>query len=230
MNALVHQLFARLEHAGLSVALVLPNGQCLEQRVDLTSHAPQPGSVHVQFADWRSMARMAAGQVGAVAQDYVEGRVQLQGSMREIAHVAAALLQSNPAHVAAALLQSNPAQSDVGHVWWSHIWRRTVALAAHTKGRDAKQIQFHYDVSDEFYALWLDAQRVYSCAYFEKPEMSLAQAQQAKLDHICRKLMLQPGERLLDIGAGWGALLLWQPNITVCRPRALRFLKTSTHM
>jgi cyclopropane-fatty-acyl-phospholipid synthase len=70
-------------------------------------------------------------------------------------------------------------------------------------------VQFHYDVSDAFYALWLDPRRVYSCAYYRDETMTLAQAQDAKLDHICRKLMLQPGERFLDIGAGWGALLLW---------------------
>ena len=74
---------------------------------------------------------------------------------------------------------------------------------------DAQQVQFHYDLSDDFYALWLDPRRVYSCAYFRDPTMTLARAQEAKLDLICRKLRLQPGERFLDIGAGWGALLLW---------------------
>ena len=75
--------------------------------------------------------------------------------------------------------------------------------------KDAEQVQFHYDVSDDFYALWLDPRRVYSCAYFRTPELSLAEAQEAKLDHICRKLLLQPGQRFLDIGSGWGGLLLW---------------------
>jgi cyclopropane-fatty-acyl-phospholipid synthase len=80
---------------------------------------------------------------------------------------------------------------------------------SHSLRKDAAQIEFHYDVSDDFYALWLDPRRVYSCAYFRTPELTLAQAQEAKLDHICRKLMLQPGERYLDIGSGWGGLLLW---------------------
>jgi cyclopropane-fatty-acyl-phospholipid synthase len=64
-------------------------------------------------------------------------------------------------------------------------------------------------VSNDFYGLWLDAERVYSCAYFESPDQSLHEAQRNKLDHICRKLRLQPGERLLDIGCGWGALVCW---------------------
>jgi len=70
-------------------------------------------------------------------------------------------------------------------------------------------IAFHYDVSNEFYRLWLDERMVYSCAYFETPEQSLELAQRNKLDHICRKLRLRPGDSLLDIGCGWGALVCW---------------------
>ena len=95
------------------------------------------------------------------------------------------------------------------HGWWSRLQRRAKSRGSHSLGKDAEQIEFHYDVSDDFYALWLDPRRVYSCAYFRDAGMTLAQAQEAKLDHICRKLMLQPGERFLDIGSGWGALLLW---------------------
>ena len=75
-------------------------------------------------------------------------------------------------------------------------------------GRDEKAfIQFHYDVSNDFYALFLDPEMQYSCAYFTDWNNSLAQAQHDKLDMICRKLRLQPGERFLDIGCGWGGLL-----------------------
>jgi len=78
----------------------------------------------------------------------------------------------------------------------------------HTKKRDAEAIRYHYDVSNDFYALWLDRRMVYSCAYFRTGEESIDVAQEQKLDHICRKLMLKPGERFLDIGCGWGALVM----------------------
>jgi cyclopropane-fatty-acyl-phospholipid synthase len=78
----------------------------------------------------------------------------------------------------------------------------------HTKKADSAAIRYHYDVSNDFYALWLDRRMVYSCAYFRTGEESIDQAQEQKLDHICRKLMLKPGERFLDIGCGWGGLAM----------------------
>lgn len=72
-----------------------------------------------------------------------------------------------------------------------------------------ESIAYHYDVSNEFYRLWLDPEMVYSCAYFKDFNQSLADAQTDKLDYICRKLRLQPGQKLLDIGCGWGALAIW---------------------
>ena len=88
--------------------------------------------------------------------------------------------------------------------------RRAARLngAKNSPDRDRKAIRFHYDISNDFYALWLDPRMVYSCAYFENPDTSLEQAQLRKLDLICRKLDLRPGERLLDIGSGWGGLLI----------------------
>jgi len=79
----------------------------------------------------------------------------------------------------------------------------------HSRSSDRQAIAFHYDASNRFYRLWLDAQMVYSCGYFETPDDPIDQAQAGKLDLICRKLRLAPGERFLDIGCGWGALVCW---------------------
>jgi cyclopropane-fatty-acyl-phospholipid synthase len=80
---------------------------------------------------------------------------------------------------------------------------------AHTRSRDRDAIAHHYDVSNAFYRLWLDERMVYSCAYFPDGDETLDAAQEAKLDLICRKLALAPGDRLLDIGCGWGALVIF---------------------
>lgn len=78
----------------------------------------------------------------------------------------------------------------------------------HSRERDRQAIHYHYDLPTEFYSLWLDPEMVYSCAYFSNPDEDLESAQIRKLDYICRKLRLRPEDRLLDIGCGWGALIL----------------------
>jgi cyclopropane-fatty-acyl-phospholipid synthase len=78
----------------------------------------------------------------------------------------------------------------------------------HTKGRDAAAVRHHYDVANDFFALFLDDSMTYSCALFEEGTDTLEEAQQAKLELICRKLELEPGQRMLDIGCGWGSLAI----------------------
>ncbi|MES2941067.1 MAG: class I SAM-dependent methyltransferase [Pseudomonadota bacterium] len=186
MEPLLKKIEAQLAGLPVTVALQLPGGQ----RV-----GPADAGVRLGFGDWSSLATLAAGQIGRVAEDYVERRVSIEGSMRDLMAAAAGLLPGSPV------------ASDTS--WWTQMLRRAKSLTSHSQHKDAEQIQFHYDVSDDFYALWLDPRRVYSCAYYKDPAMPLAEAQEAKLDHICRKLMLKAGERFLDIGAGWGGLLLW---------------------
>ena len=186
---LVSDMALRPPQLPSDIALQLPHGQLL---------GAANARVKLSFSNWSSIARLKAGQIGALAEDYVEGTLQLEGAMRDVMRAVTKLLQGNPV--------------ESGTSKWPGWLRRLKSLTAHTPAKDAAQVQFHYDVSDAFYALWLDPRRVYSCAYyrdFADPPMTLARAQEAKLDHICRKLMLQPGERFLDIGAGWGALLLW---------------------
>jgi cyclopropane-fatty-acyl-phospholipid synthase len=85
---------------------------------------------------------------------------------------------------------------------------------AHVRGRrsslerDRQAIAYHYELPAEFYALWLDRTMAYSCAVFESPDEDLDTAQRRKLDYVCRKLRLRPGERLLDVGCGWGGLII----------------------
>jgi cyclopropane-fatty-acyl-phospholipid synthase len=80
--------------------------------------------------------------------------------------------------------------------------------ALHSLSRDREAVRYHYDISNDFYALWLDRRMVYSTAYFTDPKEDLDTAQERKLDYICRKLRLRRGDRLLDIGCGWGGLVI----------------------
>jgi cyclopropane-fatty-acyl-phospholipid synthase len=78
----------------------------------------------------------------------------------------------------------------------------------HSKRRDRRAVTYHYNLSNDFYSLWLDRNMTYSCAYFRSGAEDIDQAQIQKLDYICRKLRLRAGERLLDVGCGWGGLIL----------------------
>lgn len=152
-----------------------------------------------EIRDKQALLHLLQGAIGRLAEDYVEGRLEIDGDMHDLMAIAPALLGHDPTLDTHGWLLGRVNRAR--RALWEHTH--------HTRAMDAAQVQHHYDISDDFYALWLDPLRVYSCAYFSTPGMSLAQAQQAKLDHICRKLMLRSGETFLDVGAGWGGLLLW---------------------
>lgn len=78
----------------------------------------------------------------------------------------------------------------------------------HSLERDRDVIGYHYDLSNDFFGLWLDQELLYTCAYFTDVDQDLETAQRQKIDYVCRKLRLKPGERMLDIGCGWGALVM----------------------
>jgi cyclopropane-fatty-acyl-phospholipid synthase len=177
-------LDARLAQLPRALALKWPGGAV----------GPAAPAVVLTLRDRSLLRHLVQGRIGNLADAYVNGDLDIEGEMPDVMAVAGALV-------------GDPRQSSAHAApRWLARWR---SRWLHSRARDAQQVRFHYDVSDDFYALWLDPLRVYSCAYFADPAMGLAQAQQAKLDLVCRKLQLAPGQRFLDIGAGWGGLLLW---------------------
>ena len=171
----------RLKRAQAPVNLRLWDGQLIQ--------AQQAAPVTVTIKSPQALTQLASPSLGKLAKSYVEGEIDLDGDMRDV-------LRAGEQFVAANHQVYSPRRDRWR--WWRH-----------SRVADRRNIQHHYDVGNDFYALWLDRNRVYSCAYFKTPEDSLDIAQEQKLDHICRKLMLKPGERLLDIGCGWGGLILW---------------------
>ena len=136
-----------------------------------------------------ALRALAVPTLGGLARAYVEDELDIDGNLRDVLAVGEQLCEATAAA--------------------DERGRGMFAWLRHTLPSDRKNIGFHYDVSNDFFALWLDSKRVYSCAYYQRPDDSLETAQEQKLDLICRKLMLAPGEQLLDIGCGWGGLIFW---------------------
>jgi cyclopropane-fatty-acyl-phospholipid synthase len=149
----------------------------------------------------------------SIVESYIAGDVDIDGSMEAASMLSWAIGDRLRSPLAVArlvrMVLGLPGQSDDDLAAIRFPEHARKLGPRHTPVRDAAAIHYHYDVGNEFYKLWLDRRMVYSCAYFRSAEDSLDVAQEAKLDLICRKLRLKPGERLLDIGCGWGGLIVY---------------------
>ena len=159
-------------------------------QVDLSSdHQPR---VKIRVPNPGGLRYLLAPSLGNLGEAYVEGALEIEGRAADMIQVGSALAETT----------GKPART-------SRVASAALRLVSpHTREKDAEAIRYHYDVSNEFYSLFLDPAMVYSCAYFENGDEDLATAQQKKIDHILTKIGVQPGQTLLDIGCGWGALVI----------------------
>ncbi len=164
---------------GAPLRIVLPD----ESRLELGD----PARVTLRIQDRSLLPELVAPTFESLGEAYIDGRLDIEGDLLEVLPISERMVEAGGASAAQRAVQA---------------WRR------HRRVDDRSAIGHHYDVGNEFYRLWLDERMVYSCAYFRTGRESIDEAQVAKLDHICRKLRLAQGERLLDVGCGWGALVL----------------------
>ena len=168
--------------ANVPARLVLWDGQ----QHDFGQFAAPQVTLHVKSAT--ALPYLLEPSLDNLGEAYVKGKIDIDGRLADIINISYSLARST--------------------VTSASKLARARRYFTHSKSTDRKAIQYHYDVSNEFYKLWLDENMVYSCAYFEHGDEDLATAQIKKIDHILTKIQLQPGQRLLDIGCGWGALVL----------------------
>jgi len=167
--------------AALPLRLQLWNGRHFDfstQTPEVTIHVPKPSALTY-------LLNPSLDNLGSA---YVEGKLEVEGHLRAIFDVGNKL-------------------AELGFRQGSRLGQ-LFTPRPHTRKQDSQAIEYHYDVSNEFYQAFLDPSMVYSCAYFADGDEDLATAQQKKIDHILTKIDLRPGQTLLDIGCGWGALVI----------------------
>lgn len=178
-------LRTRLQGETLPVRLIFWDGHHFDfaasPKVTLIFHSNEP------------LRALLKGDIQRVGDAYVNGAISVDGSIEDVLAVGLSLAER------------------LGRLGTFRTIARLAELVPRRRSAqtDAANVQYHYDVGDDFYRLWLDELMIYSCAYFKTGAEDLHTAQKQKLDHLCRKLMLMPGDRLLDVGCGWGGLLIW---------------------
>jgi len=167
----------------IPLRLELWNGQ----QYDLGHDAPQ---VTIRVPGVTALSYLLKPTLDNLGTAYVEGKLEVKGKLNAIVSIANALAEAG---------LSSSGEGKIA---------RFKRHFKHTKEADSEAIRYHYDVSNEFYQEWLDPNMVYSCGYFENGDEDLTTAQIKKIDHILTKIRVQPGNTLLDIGCGWGALVI----------------------
>ena len=142
VSPLLSVVESKLQVLPVSVQLVMPDGAVA---------GPAGASVIITAHNKAALAHLIEGEVGVLGQAYVEGHIDIQGKMRDVMRAAAALLPGSPVDAARG-------------GWLTELVRKALSVWRHSIERDARQIEFHYDLSDDFDALWLDPRRVYACA------------------------------------------------------------------
>ncbi len=179
-NRVARRLISALGDPAIAIALY--DGQLIS--------GPAPPVATVVVHDRPTWLRILANPYLQFGEAYSEGRIEVQGDLRR-------LLES--------IYHAQNNRRPPGWLRRSR-WRLGNMLRSNTLRGSRAHIHHHYDISDDFYRLWLDRDMLYTCAYFPTPEASLEDAQQAKMDYVCRKLRLKPGETVVEAGCGWGAL------------------------
>lgn len=146
----------------------------------------------IVVSDFKTLAQLALDPEMAFGDGYMDGRIQVQGDMVDFLE---AVLRS---------MQKDGKPGLYSKLW---SWRHN-RIDNNTAQGSRRNIHRHYDLNVDFYKLWLDSRMVYTCAYFPYESATLEDAQLAKMDHVCRKVQLQPGEKVIEAGCGWGALAL----------------------
>ncbi|MBV9268527.1 MAG: class I SAM-dependent methyltransferase, partial [Acidobacteriaceae bacterium] len=146
----------------------------------------------VWMRDIRTLAQVMLDPDVGFGEGWTEGRIRVTGDLVDF-------IDTAYQHIG----------ESQGTKWYSNILSRVMSVwQANTQKGSKRNIRSHYDLGNEFYRMWLDRQLVYTCAYYPSPSATLEAAQIAKMDHVCRKLRLQPGETVIEVGCGWGALAL----------------------
>jgi cyclopropane-fatty-acyl-phospholipid synthase len=180
---------------GLPFELELWNGERFGE-------SPERAAARVVVRDRATLLALALDPQSAFGDAYAHGRLEVVGDLVRFLELA---------------FRARPRE---GRLAWAVAGLAARWLRPNTLRGSRANIRRHYDLGNDFYRLWLDQNLVYTCAYFPTPEASLEAAQLAKLEHVCRKLRLRPGERVVEVGCGWGALAIHMATRWGVRVRA----------